>query len=391
MDYLILINKMESLSKTIDLFSRFFVGKVVDICDKNKILLTFDIISDNIIIINELEFYQIPGFSKYYVSKCAKVYSTLRKKLVTYDIERFKKDNAYIVIYLINDQGLRKQRSIHSLVAETFLSKNDEKLTIDHIDRNKYNNHLNNLRYATTNEQSINKNICQQRARTKVKITYQNGKINIFENSTEASLALEMKEKTLQMYIVKKQKTQENITIEWYIEPIENEVWKNVIISGKEYKDFWCSTEGRFKNKNNRLLNACSGKRYKTIGIDNKDYFAHRLVAMTFIENKNNYEQVDHINRNPHDNRVCNLRWVNRKIQCENRIQHKTCLNRGIPVLQINSDNEIINEFPSIEEATKYIRQNTKYKVLNSSHIVAVCNGNRSKAYGFKWMRKNKL
>lgn len=38
----------------------------------------------------------------------------------------------------------------------------------------------------------------------------------------------------------------------------------------------------------------------------------HRLVAETFIPNPNNYSDVDHIDRNKHNNSVSNLRWVSR-------------------------------------------------------------------------------
>ena len=36
----------------------------------------------------------------------------------------------------------------------------------------------------------------------------------------------------------------------------------------------------------------------------------HRLIAIYFIDNPNNYQIVDHINRNPKDNRIGNLRWI---------------------------------------------------------------------------------
>ena len=60
-------------------------------------------------------------------------------------------------VYSLSKEGIMKTFKIHRLVAEHFLSpKPTEKHEVDHIDRNKKNNHISNLRWATRSEQVIN-------------------------------------------------------------------------------------------------------------------------------------------------------------------------------------------------------------------------------------------
>ena len=57
---------------------------------------------------------------------------------------------------------------------------------------------------------------------------------------------------------------------------------------------------------------------YLGIRLHGKNYQVHRLVAETFISNKDNKPTVDHINRIKTDNRIENLRWATIQEQNEN-------------------------------------------------------------------------
>ena len=59
----------------------------------------------------------------------------------------------------LSKPGKITTRTVHSLVASAFLTKLDESLEIDHIDRNKRNNRIDNLRYVTKVENQANRNI----------------------------------------------------------------------------------------------------------------------------------------------------------------------------------------------------------------------------------------
>ena len=49
---------------------------------------------------------------------------------------------------------------------------------------------------------------------------------------------------------------------------------------------------------------------YRRIGYNYKKYLVHRLVAETFIPNPDNKPCIDHIDRDPTNNNVQNLRWA---------------------------------------------------------------------------------
>jgi len=71
-------------------------------------------------------------------------------------LPQFLNSSGYKTVNIKNPNGCRTY-TIHRLVGEMFLPKSNEKLEIDHIDRNKLNNNLDNLRWVDDYEQAINK------------------------------------------------------------------------------------------------------------------------------------------------------------------------------------------------------------------------------------------
>lgn len=60
-----------------------------------------------------------------------------------------------------------KKCKVHRLIALTFLPNPENKPTVDHIDRNKENNNLSNLRWASYKEQGQNKSNASLKEATK--------------------------------------------------------------------------------------------------------------------------------------------------------------------------------------------------------------------------------
>ena len=84
-----------------------------------------------------------------------------------------------------------------------------------------------------------------------------------------------------------------------------------------EFPEYQISNLGNIKNKQGKLL--VIGKRKSNSGYiqvrlyhNSKYYYRyiHRLVALAFLPNPNNYRTVNHINGNKLDNRMCNLEWA---------------------------------------------------------------------------------
>ncbi len=97
---------------------------------------------------------------KYQISSLGRVRSLINCRGNLHEEPKMLKDSKnnrdYHCISLCKD-GVKINFLVHRLVGIAFIDNPENKLTIDHLDKNKSNNQVSNLRWATNDEQLENK------------------------------------------------------------------------------------------------------------------------------------------------------------------------------------------------------------------------------------------
>lgn len=100
---------------------------------------------------NKETFKTIPGYADYQVSDCGRVKSLKHGRELIMKLS--ESHRGYLYVHLLMD-GKVKTLTVHQLVAMTFLDHKPcgMKSVVDHIDHNKHNNCVENLRVMTNRE-----------------------------------------------------------------------------------------------------------------------------------------------------------------------------------------------------------------------------------------------
>ena len=270
-------------------------------CDINVSLTDniYDILSEKKIIYDDSKIKErwkyIDGYSKYKVSNLGRVMNLETKKFLNgYNMNK----SGYVqkMINLFDDNKKLHGILLHRLVYSTFKGKITSDINIDHIDGNFLNNRLSNLKVCDNIKDNINN-----------EITILSAKINAYNRNME-----------------KKEPTKHD----YNIESLDGEEWVDVIGMEDLYE---VSNLGRIRskvipieynrkgvkfiaNRSPKMLKQHIKAKYMFISLgrnDNRIHLpVHKIVYESFNGKLPDGLEIDHINGDCRDNRLCNLQAI---------------------------------------------------------------------------------
>jgi HNH endonuclease/NUMOD4 motif len=297
--------------------------------------------------------------SKYQVSSLGRIKNVKSGHILS---SKPRKDGYIGCSLYLDDNVIRKNFSVHILVAKTFIPNKNNKETVNHINVKKHDNRVINLEWSTYSEQKYKENNKPRITRGKpiIQRDLQGNFIKRWEKIVDATKELVIRESSISHALSGKQKQSGGFIWEYCNEDkkdLEGEIWKQI---SEEYNTSFVSNFGRIKMKDNmphygtpNESGYCETSLFNKIKKKYKTFLVHRLVCQAFLPNPDNKPIVNHLDENKSNNKLENLVWTthsentNHSLDLHGRIS-TNCLSRI--VLQIQNG-IVINEYPSIRQA----------------------------------------
>jgi len=305
----------------------------------------------------------------------------------------YVKSNGYYYVTLCKN-GKNYVKTVHSLVAKTFLCNDKNNKIIDHIDGNKLNNNITNLRYTsysvnTSNAYKNNKNM-SKRLRKVFKFDDKFKLITIYKTLSECRRDNNFKFNSKIVNLSNSKKKYNNFYYELekknkYEKKIEKKKEKFIIINkyfNDKFSNYSISKNGNILNiRTNKLMKKLKLKNdYEKIILINdnkkpKKINIHRLVAYKFINEYDKYKIIHHLDENKQNNYYKNLEITTNK----QNIRYS----KSKKIIKYDLKMNLIKKYNCIKDASDEL------KIKNSGNIIKCCKGKIKTAYKFIWRYDN--
>ena len=297
------------------------------------------------------------GFPNYIISTEGQIYNKEKQWYLSPTT-----NDVYPFVSLSNEDHRSKKR-VHRLVAIAFLPNPENKPTVDHINRDKHDFRLVNLRWATSSEQAKNRKVHPiKRGRAIMQLDLHNKIINVFASATEASVKTNIGSSNISHAC-----TSSCFTAGGYkwvyndlIINMEGEIWKDITYLG--IVNLAVSNYGRVKHLHNNsevlqfetpdgymYVNARQYGKSKTIKV-------HKLVMLAFEgDPPPGKEEINHIEQPKSNNCYSNLEYVSPSENMQHANNNNLISKEKTSKIVIQQDREFnfIAEYCSIVEASK--------------------------------------
>lgn len=327
---------------------------------------------------------RVKEFPAYQVSTAGEV-----RRIDTGRIRKKRMSGGYYAVELKNNKKINKVRPIHILVAEAFIPNPEKLPKVDHKDNKRLNNNVKNLRWFTSQNNSLSYHRNFRTYRTILQCEMDGTIIREWKNTAEIIETIpNYNRKTINNNIrgasksaygsiwkYKDYKPKKEIKLK------KNEIFKNIgVFEGNDLSNYNVSDYGNIKNNRNMVMSPNKNEEgYMVIHLTSKSkiyksYRMHRLVAHVFISNKiEKNDKVNHIDEIRSNNYYKNLEWITQR----NNVIHSL----GKPVKMINPKTKKIEMiFRCIADASKYFELKNR-----CSNICKCCKNKLKSAHGYKW------
>lgn len=308
----------------------------------------------------------VEEFDKYEVSNLGNVKVIKTGKIM----KQTKTKPGYRTVSLTKEPGRCLSRFCHRLVAIAFIPNPENKPEVDHIDRKRHNNNVSNLTWATRKEQAANRAYVSRDTkymRSVWKCDKETGeRIQLFESVALATMSIPHSSKNAKGQIRKASSGAifSAFGYKWEYdddEIIEGEQWKEIspVTIGFPPEDrlnYFISDKGRLRDPYRFIRYPYPDEdKYMMFSIRGKSYKAHRITALTFLDQPHGRDIVNQIDGGRSNCFLSNLEFVT---QSENVIHaYETGLNtRVTSVCKYELSGKFIERYPSLITATREMK-----------------------------------